>query len=69
MNGHLDLYGVYVPTLLLLLLVAYALKSLLRALLARLGFYRWVWHPPLFNLALYVLVLGLLFTLAPGIRS
>lgn len=69
MNGHLDLYGVYVPTLLLLLLVAYAVKSLLRALLARLGFYRLVWHPPLFNLALYVLVLGTLFTLAPGIRS
>ena len=69
MNGHLDLYGVYVPTLLLLLLAAYAVKSLLRALLARLGFYRRVWHPPLFNLALYVLVLGALFTLAPGIRS
>ena len=69
MNGHLDLYGVYVPTLLLLLLAAYAVKSLLRALLARLGVYRWVWHPPLFNLALYVLVLGALFTLAPGIRS
>lgn len=69
MTGHLDLYGVFVPTLLALLLGALLVKSLLRALLMRLGFYRWVWHPPLFNLALYVMILGLLFTLVSGLRS
>lgn len=68
MTGHLDLYGVFVPTLLALLLAAYLIKGALRGLLTRLGFYRLVWHPPLFNLALYVLVLGLLFILVPGIR-
>jgi hypothetical protein len=30
----------------------------LRWLLARFGFYRFVWHRPLFNLALYVLLAG-----------
>ncbi|WP_455229857.1 DUF1656 domain-containing protein [Geopseudomonas aromaticivorans] len=67
MNGHIDLYGVYVPTLLLLLLGAYVVKSLLHSVLVRVGFYRFVWHPPLFNLALYLMVLGALFTLVPGL--
>ncbi|MCW3148121.1 DUF1656 domain-containing protein [Stutzerimonas stutzeri] len=65
MTGHLNIYGVYVPVLLIAMLAAYGLKSLLAALLQRLGFYRWVWHPPLFNLALYILVLGALFNLVP----
>jgi hypothetical protein len=69
MIGHLNIYGVYVPMLLVAMLAAYLLKSLLAMTLARLGFYRWVWHPPLFNLALYVMVLGALFTLTPGLES
>ncbi|MCQ4310504.1 DUF1656 domain-containing protein [Pseudomonas stutzeri] len=69
MIGHLNIYGVYVPMLLVLMLGAYLLKSLLAMTLARLGLYRWIWHPPLFNLALYVMVLGALFTLTPGLES
>ncbi|HCJ29283.1 MAG TPA: DUF1656 domain-containing protein [Pseudomonas sp.] len=69
MIGHLNIYGVYVPMLLVLMLGAYLLKSLLAKALSRLGLYRWVWHPPLFNLALYVMVLGALFTLTPGLES
>lgn len=65
MTGHLNLYGVYVPLLLVLMLAAYLLKGLLGMLLEHLGFYRWVWHPPLFNLALYVLLLGALSNLMP----
>ena len=67
MTGHLNIYGVYVPTLLAMMLGAYLLKAGLRTLLMRLGFYRFVWHPPLFNLALYILILGLLFNLVPGL--
>ena len=66
MTGQLNIYGVDVPMLLVMMLIAYLLKSLLGSVLARLGLYRWVWHPPLFNLALYVMVLGALFTLTTG---
>ena len=66
MTGQLYIYGVYVPVLLVMMLIAYMFKSLLGSVLARLGLYRWVWHPPLFNLALYVMVLGALFTLTTG---
>ena len=58
MLGEIDLYGVYLPSLLPMLAIAYVVCALLRALLARLGVYRRLWHPFLFNLALYVIVLG-----------
>ena len=69
MTGHLNIYGVYVPLLLITLLVAYWLTSLLGVALRRLGFYRWVWHPALFNLALYILVLGALVHLSREVVS
>ena len=45
------------------MLLAYVLNSGLRVLLQRSGAYRLVWHPALFNLALYGIVLGGLFHL------
>lgn len=69
MSGVLDLYGVYVPTLLVLMLAAYGIKALLRQLLLRLHAYRGIWHPGLFNFGLYVSVLGLLFFLSQRVMS
>ena len=69
MIAHLDVYGVYVPSLLILLLASYVAKSLVCRVLTRVGFYRWVWHPPLFNLALYIMLTGALFTLSHGVNS
>ncbi|WP_298966784.1 DUF1656 domain-containing protein [uncultured Methylobacterium sp.] len=65
MIGQIDLYGIFVPALLAWALVALLLVVPLRLLLARAGFYRLVWHRPLFDLALYVVVLGLVVHLAP----
>lgn len=58
MNAEIDLYGVFVPVLLVLMLAAFAITTCIRLLLARIGFYRRVWHRSLFNLSLYVIVLG-----------
>jgi hypothetical protein len=58
MIGEVSLYGLYVPTLLLLALLALGIARLLARVLARLGVYRLVWHPALFDLALFVIVLG-----------
>jgi hypothetical protein len=63
MYGEFTVYGVFIPTLLGLMLLAYLLLNGLRLLLQRFGFYRLIWHPPLFNFALYVLVLGALVDL------
>jgi hypothetical protein len=58
MIGEVSLYGLYVPPLLLLALLALGIARLLGRVLARLGVYRLVWHPALFDLALFVIVLG-----------
>jgi hypothetical protein len=58
MIGEIDLYGVLLPPLLVWLGVALVLAALLRTLLARIGFYRLVWHRPLFDLALLVILIG-----------
>lgn len=58
LSSEIDLYGVFVPSLLLMMLLAYALTSGVRRLLALTGVYNLVWHRSLFNLSLYVLVLA-----------
>lgn len=58
MIGEVSLYGVYFPPLLLLMLPALLVSRVLSSLLARAGFYRLVWHPALFDLSLFVIVLG-----------
>jgi hypothetical protein len=58
MIGEIDLYGVFVPPLLLWVGAALPITAVLRRLLRGFGFYRLVWHRPLFDFALLVIVLG-----------
>lgn len=58
MIGDIDVYGVLVPPLLLWVLAALPLAIVLRRLLAAIGFYRLVWHRPLFDLSLTVIMTG-----------
>ena len=62
MKYELDLFGVLIPSLLLWSVVAYALARLVSKLMARAGVYRQIWHPALFDFALFIcLVAGLVF--------
>lgn len=58
MTGELDIYGVFVPSLAAWMLLALLISLGVRSILAATGFYRLVWHRPLFDLALYVVLLG-----------
>ncbi|WJH37634.1 DUF1656 domain-containing protein (plasmid) [Aliirhizobium terrae] len=58
MNPELDIYGVFVPTVAMLGLVAYVISVLVRRLLDRVGFYTLVWHRPLFDMAILVCILA-----------
>ncbi|HQT65472.1 MAG: hypothetical protein B7Z75_10670 [Acidocella sp. 20-57-95] len=58
MIGEIDLYGVLCPPLLIWLAIALLLSAALRYVLNRSGFYRYVWHRPLFDLALLVMLLA-----------
>ncbi len=59
MIGEINLFGIYVPPLLLLGLLSLAAARALSWLLARLGLYRHVAHPALFDAALFVILLAL----------
>lgn len=70
MNGETAIFGVYVPTLLLLAVVAALLTLVLVRLADRAGLYRFVAYRALVDLCLYVLVLGAVSFLVPhlGLR-
>ncbi|CAN5413465.1 DUF1656 domain-containing protein [soil metagenome] len=68
MIGEASFYGVYVPWLALLALAALFLTMALRRGLAAIGVYRWVWHPALFDLALYVVLLEVLSVATASLR-
>jgi len=58
MIGEIDIYGVFIPPLLVWVCAELPLTAMLRRLLRWLGVYRLVWHRPLFDFALLVIVLG-----------
>ena len=60
MIGDINVFGVFLPTALVLALLAYLLYLPLQRLLNKLHLYRLVWHRALFNIALYAALLGLL---------
>jgi hypothetical protein len=62
-RSELDLFGVYIPGLLFCGLVAFLLNAALRRGLAFAGFYRLVWHRPLFDLAMFVVLLAMVVRL------
>ena len=54
----MEFLGFYWPPLMFWAFAAFVLFAVVRRLLERSGLYRFVWHRPLFNLALYVLFVG-----------
>ncbi|MGA2998759.1 DUF1656 domain-containing protein [Bradyrhizobium sp.] len=59
MIGEFDIYGVYVPAFAIYAAIALLLQIAIMRLLEALGFYRLVWHRALFDLTIYVVVLGI----------
>jgi uncharacterized membrane protein len=58
MTFELDLFGVLVPSLLLWSVIAFVLARIASKLIARAGLYRRIWHPALFDFALYICVVA-----------
>ena len=54
---------------LLRLLVTLGVQWVVHRALGAIGFYRWVWHPALFDTALYVLLLYLVSHVASLLQS
>jgi Protein of unknown function (DUF1656) len=58
MIAELDFHGVFVPALLVWAVIALPFTAVFMRVLKRLGIYRFVWREPLFDLALFTIVLG-----------
>jgi hypothetical protein len=56
--GEFDIYGVYFPAFAVFAAIAFLLKVVIKRLLDASGFYRSVWHRALFDLAIYVILFG-----------
>jgi len=55
---EIDLFGLYVAPLSLMLVASWAITIALRRVAAQFGLLRHVWHPALFVLAIYMIVLS-----------
>jgi len=62
--GEMSIGGVFVPSLLVWALIAFALNLVLRRVLYAARFYRFVWHRALFDAATFVILLAGVVTLA-----
>jgi hypothetical protein len=69
MIGEASFHGLYVPWLMLLCGLTLAVQWLVHRLLGAVGFYRWVWHPALFDTALYVVLLYATSAVASFLQS
>jgi hypothetical protein len=56
MTGEWNIGGVFISAVLISALIALGLAFVLRRLLALLGAYRLIWHPALFDTALFVIL-------------
>ena len=58
MTYELDLFGVLVPSLMLWSVIAFVFARIASKLIARAGLYRRIWHPALFDFALFICVVA-----------
>lgn len=56
MFGEVVFFGIFLPKLLVLAMLALVLHALGKKLLTRAHVYRVVWHPALFNLSVFVVI-------------
>lgn len=62
MIRELDLGGLYFAPWMGSVAIALGLWFGLRAIMTRRGVYRWVWHPALFDMAIFVVLVALVST-------
>lgn len=69
MIGEIHILGLYAPSPLVSVIAAGLLIILVRQIFLRVGVYRHVWHPGLFDLALFVILWAATAALTDHFRS
>ncbi|WP_193323354.1 DUF1656 domain-containing protein [Erwinia endophytica] len=68
MAGEISIYGVFFPLIQFQGIVALVFFFLLRKAMVRVGLYQWVWHPALFDIAFYGVLLFVVFKLTDLVK-
>jgi hypothetical protein len=63
MTPEVDFAGIFISTLVPTAVIAFLLTGLVQKLLARLGAYHHVWHPALFDAALFLILWAIVIAL------
>ena len=58
MIAEFDIYGIFVPALVIYAIIAFVLAFAVRSFLDIIGFYNLVWHRPLFDLCIFAILFG-----------
>jgi hypothetical protein len=64
--NEINLFGLYVAPIMLIMAVAWVAYLIVRRVGDRFGFTREVWHPALFELALYVIIVSSIVLVIAG---
>ncbi|PIC00037.1 DUF1656 domain-containing protein [Caulobacter sp. X] len=68
MTGEIDIDGVFLSSVLISAMIALIVSFVLRRLLTWLGAYRLVWHPALFDTALFVILWAAVVTVPSPLK-
>jgi len=68
MTGELNIDGVFLSSVLVSAVIALCASFLLRRALSKVGAYRLVWHPALFDTALFVILWAAVVTVPSPLK-
>jgi hypothetical protein len=68
MTGEMNIGGVFLSSVLVSAVIALAASFVLRRALSKVGAYRFVWHPALFDTALFVILWAVVVTVASALK-
>ena len=68
MTGELNIDGVFLSSVLVSAVIALAAAFVLRRVLSKVGAYRLVWHPALFDTALFVILWAAVVTVPSPLK-
>lgn len=58
LTGEIDVFGLFLPELLIYAIVALVAQALVSRVFAKLDLHRLFWHPPLIEISIFVICLG-----------
>lgn len=66
--GEVNIGGIFLSSVLISALIALVASFVLRRVLSKVGAYRFVWHPALFDTALFVILWAVVVTVSSPLK-